>query len=951
MKKNISIIIICFAFFAILNAQSGSIKGVVKDKKTGETIVGANVIIQGTTIGTSTDLDGNYEISGLAPGTYNVLVSFVSYKKQILQVKVGAGVAVLNYDVDEEATEIGEVKVTAARKTGSDIDVLNKIKTSDVVLSGISSQMIQKSQDKDASEVVRRVPGITITDGRFIVVRGLIERYNSVLLNGASAPSFENDVRAFSFDAIPSGIIDNIEIYKSPAPHLPADFAGAAVNVVTKNNADKNEIKVNYSAGYQDNTSMRDFYTYEGGKMDWLGYDDGTRSMPTSLPGTQEFTSLFKFDDAATVAQKKQEITDISRSFKNNWSPVIKRAGLNHSASVSSQSRFVLGKVSIGNITSVNYSRSNEYINRFRGEYQDYDDSLKRMYYNLEFYDNRYTENVKAGLIHNWNIIFGNNHKIEFRNFLNQMGKDVVNLREGVNFYNNDTLKLTELKYQSRFIYSGQIAGKFNFFDDRTKIDVLAGYGRTINDQPDIRRVTYQLNTNIDDPNYHLYQIRMQTKADPLNAGRIYMKLDEKVYNFAINLDQHIFKSEDLNLGIKAGTFIEIKERSFYARSLGVVKPYNTTSVNLFQSVDSVMNSNNFFYATPTSSSGLVYREGTLDRDRYKANNNIFAYYAGLRMNAFKRLSVYGGIRAESFYRKLSDFYFPSPGIDSLDIVMDTLDIFPSVNATFNINEKHLLRFSYGKTTNRPEFRELSSFVFTEFEGFYIVYGNDTLRNSYIDNFDLRYEFYPSPSEVISIGAFYKKFENPIEVFLIQAGTGYDYKPFNSKEAIAQGLEFDLRKSLHALEQSNWFWFLKDLTLVFNTSIIKSEINTVNQKDARDSIRIMQGQSPYIINAGMYYQNDSNGIMVSLMYNRIGDRIAYVGTPDNPHTWELARNSLDFSISKKFGKYYDARIGIKDILNAPVEFVQYYGSKENISFPTRRYLPGRLFTIGFGITF
>jgi len=222
-----------------------------------------------------------------------------------------------------------------------------------------------------------------------------------------------------------------------------------------------------------------------------------------------------------------------------------------------------------------------------------------------------------------------------------------------------------------------------------------------------------------------------------------------------------------------------------------------------------------------------------------------------------------------------------------------------------------------------------------------LIHGNEDLQNAYIKNYDVRYEWYPQMGEIISIGGFYKDFTNPIEVFLIPAGSGYDYKPFNTEKAFSMGTEIDVRKRLTELESAKGFFRnLKNITLVFNTSLIKSEIKT-ELPFARDSSRVMQGQSPYIVNLGINYSGENNGLNVNLSYNIIGKRIAYVGTPLNPHTWELPRNSLDLTVQKNIGERFSAKVGLKDILNNPVRFVLYYGSNESFELPTLKYVPNR----------
>jgi len=460
--------ILLFAVWMIVSilgmAQNGVIKGTITDANTKETLIGATVALQGTTKGAISDFDGNYVIDKVGKGSYNLVISYISYDNQIIRAEVGdGGETTVNIELKPASLDIDEVQVVAKRRENTEVSMLSSLKAGSLIVSGITAQQISKSQDKDAAEVIRRVPGITITDGRFVIVRGLIERYNSVMLNGATAPSFEADKRAFSFDAIPSGMINNILIYKSPAPELPADFAGAAINVETKSVADENSLVISYGTKYVENTTFnRDFQTYKGGKTDWLGFSDNSRNIPSAIPSKEDFNELYVWH-AADYLQKTEKLNTIAKSFTNNWTTSNKSPLPDQNLSVTLQRRFVLGKISIGNITALNFSSTSDLLNINRLEYQNYSEEQNLVNKNFDYKDNRYKESAKLGLIHNWNILYGNNQKLEFRNFINQMGNKTTNIRNGVNYYNVETLRLFDLKYETRFVYSGQLAGEQKF--------------------------------------------------------------------------------------------------------------------------------------------------------------------------------------------------------------------------------------------------------------------------------------------------------------------------------------------------------------------------------------------------------------------------------------------------------------------------------------------------------
>ena len=936
---------------ATVKAQTGVIKGTITDANTKETLIGATVALQGTTNGAVTDFDGNFRIEKVQPGSYNLVISYISYDSQIVRVEVANGKeSDVKVELKVASVDIKEVQVVAKRRDNTEVSMISNLKSGSLIVSGITAQQISKSQDKDAAEVIRRVPGITITDGRFVIVRGLIERYNSVMLNGATAPSFEADKRAFSFDAIPSGMINNILIYKSPAPELPADFAGAAINVETKSVADENSLVISYGTKFVQHTTFnKDFLTYSGGKTDWLGFDDGTRGIPAGIPTSTEFKELYNWQTVDDYLQKTDKLDQISKLFSNNWGTQSKSPMPDQNVSVTLQRRFVLGKVSIGNISSFNYNSTSDWLNIHRLEYQDYSPEQNLVIKDFDFKDVRSKESVKLGFIHNWNILYGNNQKLEFRNFLNQMGNKTTSVRDGINYYNVETLRYFDLKFESRLVYSGQLAGEQRFNQDRTKLNWMAGYGSTNNKQPDNRRLAYALDENVQGNNFNRYYLRLQSVPNPYMGGRLWLDLDENVVEFKADFEQlfRLFDSET-DYSLKAGIYHQQKTRSFDSRLIGAVAVKGAPDI-FYNSLNEIFAEENFYFdqTAPYNEHGLSYRDNTNASDSYKASDELTAGYVGLKIPFTPKLNLYGGVRIEKFHRLISDFYEKTENTDELDIVRDTINVFPSLNLTYNLNEKNLFRASYGKTVNRPEFREMSNFVYQDFEMFVLIHGNEELQNAYIDNYDFRYEWYPSAGEIVSVAAFYKNFTNPIEAFLIPAGTGYDYKPYNTEKGYSMGLELDVRKKLTEFEKSgSVLHYLKDLTIIFNTSLIKSEINTEKQGFARDTKRIMQGQSPYILNLGLNYQHEKSGLTASLNYNLCGKRIVYVGTPTNPHTWELPRNSLDLTVEKSIGKRLSLKAGLKDILNQPVRFVQYYGPAEDIEMDTYRYTPNRNFSLG-----
>ncbi|MCB9013143.1 MAG: TonB-dependent receptor [Bacteroidales bacterium] len=957
-----SIISILFTMFYITAfSQTGSISGNVSDASTGESLVGATVLIQGTFNGTITNLDGNFEIKGISPGTYNVVVSYISYDKQIISAVVKSGEpTALDVKLSTASLSVDEVTVVGRKRSNTETSMVVNIKSIDVLANGITADQIKKSQDSDAAEVIRRVPGITITDGRFIVVRGLSERYNSVLINGAMAPSFEANKKSFSFDAIPSGMIDNIMIYKSPAPELPADFAGASINIITKEVADKNEFKISYGTGLVQNTTFIDnFQKYDGGKYDFLGFDDGTRNFPSELPSTDKMNELYKWPSLTAYYQRMDSLQTISRAFNKNWSTHNIKAIPDQNFSASLERRFVLGKMSLGNITSLSYKFSNDYKNIDRLEYYDYDETNKILNYSYDYKDETFVQKANIGLVHNWLLIFGDNQRIGFRNLINNSGENKTVQRTGFDVYNSEDIKSTNLRFVQRFIYSGQLEGQHHINDNKTRFNWLLGYSYTANNDPDNRRYVYT--RPINSPDSIPYSFQYDSKPSVYYGGRLTQNLKEKDFNYKFDLVQDMYYTLSNNpIQLKTGFFIDAKNRDFKTRKVGIVAPRGTNKVKvtgLEGNIDVIMDDSNFYYDPTTPNiTGFAYADGSEPINSYKAYERNNDAYLGLKLPFGDVVDIYGGLRIEDFHRTITDNYKKIKDADgqvlndSLDYHSDTLSFFPSVNLKFKLNNKTNLRLSYGKTVNRPEFREVVGGYYEDFELNAIVHGNPELQSCYINNYDIRYEYYPTPGEYISLAAFYKKFNNPIEIFQIPAGTTFDYKPYNTENAYSRGIELDIRKQLSFMEEVPVLGFMKNLAIVFNTSLIQSEIQT-DKGFARDSARIMQGQSPYIVNLGLSYSDPDKGLLVSLNYNKIGKRIAFVGTDIQPNTWQLPRNSVDFTLEKTVAEKLSIKFGIKDLLNSPEHFVEYMIGDNQVEVTKVKYIPNRKISLGIAYTF
>lgn len=939
--KTVLVLLFTISSSAFSQTTSGTISGVVKEQATGETMPGVNVVIEGTLRGAATGVNGEFTIAGVEPGTYNLTITFISYQPVTIE-----GVVVKPNTVTEvtammtdASIELEDIVIVATKRNDSEVSVMNNIKNSPVVVSGISAQLISRTQDKDASEVVRRLPGVSIVDDRFIVVRGLSSRYNNVWLNNSSAPSLEADTRSFSFDLIPSSMIENIFILKSPTADLPADYSGGFIKVSTTGIPSKNSFFASYGTTFRQYSTFNSYSAEKGSSTDWLTAGSSYRSLPDAMP-----SHLDQYE-SATNPDIRNRVTEIGQSLNNSWEPIPVTGLPDQKFTLGLNSRFEKGSFIAGNVTSLTYSYSNAFNEVENNSYSIYNFRYDTPGILDEFTDNQYKTNARIGLMHNWTFYPAQGLKLEFRNFFTSTSQSRVTLREGRDWYNNGRyISAGEMKYSNRLIYSGQLGGEKIFNEGKMVIDFTAGYSLSSKDEPDIRRYRYIS----DDPQTESYILLFGNNPDLSSVARMWLGLEEDNISGLLNLFRKI-KIGNVEAELKTGLYAETRKREFNARNFGYALGSNESQLTS----SSLPVEELFMPENINLTDGIKLKEVTALSDSYSANSQVIAGYLNFRFRFSFKADLSVGVRAEKERQELSS-YRQGTTIP-VNVVRDTINIFPSANFAYNLTPKSLLRVTYGLSVNRPEFREMAPFYFVDFDQNAGIYGNENIKQAYIHNFDLRYEFYPGNNETFNVGIFYKDFTNPIEV-MIMGNNPTQFSFDNISSAYSYGLETEARKSLDFISEK-----LKNFTAVFNLALIKSSV-------AFD--RPLQGQSPYIINVGLFYQKPDKGFAASLVYNRIGQRIVAVGRP-SPNEWESIpdiyerpRNEADLSVSKTIGERLELKAGIKDIFGEKIVFQQnvktvvdmsYYGSDGSKAFDriqvTKAYYPGRQFSVGLSYKF
>jgi hypothetical protein len=876
-------------------AQTGTISGSIIDLITGEGVIGANVVIDGTSTGSSTDVFGKFTIDYLKPGSYNLVVTSISYKvKKLENVMVETGkITNINSTLEEDIAELENIVVSGLRETNNDLSLLNSIRASTHVISGISAEQISKTQDRDAAQVVRRIPGITLIQDRFIIVRGLSSRYNTVMLNGALAPSTESDTRAFSFDIIPSNLLDRVMVYKSGSYENPGEWGGAVIKIFTKNVVDENFTSFNFTTGYRNNTTLNAFKKQNPSSTDFLTFGNGKRGLPQDFPSNLRDLN---FQYAKLISH--------SHNFQNDWQIRNSTAPADLRIRFDMGRKFYLGGIKVNNINSVSYSNTYQHNNIDRFRYTGYNSSGESVPF-FSYIDDQYSNNLRLSFLNNWLLQINPNNKIEFRNMYTRIGNTETTIRSGINQNRDVEERNYSLRYQSRGIYSGQVQGTHEFNESQSSLTWVVGVSHTLRNEPDWKRIQSRRIIGSETQ----FQFVIPNTANVQDASRFYTKVNELAFLNTVDFEHRI----DLPglkdpLKIKTGYFLEKNNRNFSARTIGFIRASSNFDNSILTSpLESIFNKENIRFPD-----GMIISENTKYTDKYYAVNSTAAGYAGLSLPFAPNFNLSTGARLE--FNRQAFTTAPTPSGKPDDVERNTLFLLPSLNLTYNITNKMLIRSAYGRSVNRPQFRELAPFSFYDFDYTVDRVGNTALKSAIIDNIDTRWELYPTPVELISFGVFYKRFENPIETIIT---TGADNPVFifsNAKGATAYGTEIEIRKSLKNISSSR---FIQNFSLVLNGALIHSQIDLTNSSNlTQASVRPMEGQSPYVINTGLFYQDDNKGFLFNIMYNKYGKRIFLVGDNEFPTIYEMPRDLLDLTISKSIGKKMDLRLGISDLLNA-----------------------------------
>lgn len=915
-------------------AQNGFLRGTVYDDATGEYLPGVTVVIEGTTTGTITDLDGKFNIA-VAAGVYTLRVSFISYETLTIgDVKVTSGKATLfeNLRLKEASISLSEVTIVAQQVRSSENALLTIKRKSANVMDGISAVNLRKIGDSDAASSMKRVPGVSVEGGKYVFVRGLGDRYTKTTLNGVDIPGLDPDRNSLQMDIFPSNLIDNIIVHKSFTADLPADFTGGVVDIAIKDFPEEKKGTLSLQAGYNPNFHFNsDYLTYEGSGTDFLGFDNGARDIPATSDIPQ-FSQVVGNPGGARATRYKE----ILGAFNPVMAASNKSSQMDGGFGFSFGDQIPLKKNTMGYNIAFSYKNSTEFYKEAQfSRYGLSGDREEKEMENRDLQIGNYGVNnvMLSGLAGFAFKTLNAKYRIYFLHLQNGESKAGI-----FTYTSNDQGAIFEglqhnLDYSQRSLSNILIDGKHNFQKSRWELAWKVSPTISKMEDPDIRFTRYI---------YPEGEYIISTESG--FPERIWRDLKETSIGSLV----HATKEFDLmgnTSKVKFGAAYTYKERDFLIRNFAL----NVRNIPLTGDPDELFSPENLWPYQGNAGRGTTYEApfDPVNPNQFQANLYNAAGYLSGEFVLVKDLKIVAGVRVEKYVQRYTGQDQLGTHVLNNEKVLDDLNLFPSANFIYSLSEKQNLRLSYSLTIARPSFKELSyAEIYDPVSGRTFIGGlfrdaNDVAGIEYwdgnlvstgIQNLDLRWELYREMGQMISMSGFFKSFDNPIEMVQFATQTG-SFQPRNVGDGQIVGAEVELRQNLAFLHPA-----ASDFLLTANVTYTDSRIEmSKTELDSRtgnartgqtiDKYRDMAGQAPYIVNAGLAYNGGEagfwNGFEAGVYYNVQGETLQYVGIADRPDVYAKPFHSLNVNLNKTFGSRKQFQVGFKvdNLLNSRSESI------------------------------
>jgi len=912
----LSFLFVLLSFTSIFS--QGIISGTVLDKESGETMISATVLVEGTDAGEVTDFDGKYQIK-IDAGTYDIVFSYVGYPEMKIEgvvVKDG-GVTVIDalLTMGKGGVQIEEIVVQAeAIKTTENAILVTRLNANRFT-DGISQGEMAKLNISSADQAVAKVVGVSIADGS-VVVRGLGDRYSTAQLNGASIPSANPYKNSVNLDLIPAGLLSNIITSKTFTPDQPGTFTGGNVNIETKSFPETKSFKVSLSTGYNTQSSFQNnFLTHDGGDLDWLGYDDGYRSRSSLYDDENYADALLRSagtkarnDDA--MAAKVEELYDATLT---NMVPTTTTTPMNHGIGFSFGNQYEVGGRDLGVILSANYSRSFRHYDAGLRNYALESTTSQNLNQNFNLGGTTSIESPTVGGMVGLSYKINPSNRISFNTLYNHSADKSTRSFSGEhNTYQvtfPEIFEFRELYWLERSLLNNMLLGQHLFGSDGVKLEWIASASVAMQREPELRYFGNEFDPrDLDDPTDDRYAIRAPSEYDYPN--HFFRKLSDEQFEGKLDLTFPVLHNLSKGNKIKTGILYSLKNRIFDERRYSVqeksAENYNGDAAAFFSDENSGVIEKD---ANVRNVIGNYIVDDTRASNSYIGSEKVMAIYAMGTIKPIENLDIVFGTRLENAS-------LPVESADSL-YTAGKLSVLPSINLRYALANKMNLRAAFTQTVARPNLRELAPFSNFDFRTGAFIVGNPKLKITSITNLDLRWEWMPRIGEILAISTYLKSFINPIVlVNLGKSNPEFQYQ--NVDKAIVYGVELEYRKNLGFISPA-----LNNFKLGANLSCIYSEVNIDAEEladirsinpDASDK-RTFFNQSPYIVNTNLVYSNSEKNIDATLSFNIFGDRLVIVGQEGTPDIFEQTRPKLDFTISKKIKENLSVRLSAKNLLD------------------------------------
>ncbi|MGE3312240.1 MAG: TonB-dependent receptor [Limisphaerales bacterium] len=912
--------------------ETGAISGTLLEAWEGKPLAGVAVTVRGTTLATTSDGQGRYQLSNVPVGDQVVRFSRSGYATAVVtDVRVLAGqTTTANGTLRPEFYEMEEFEVTAEVFSEQAVAILQERQGSSSIMDAIGSEQFRKLGVSDAADIMTKVTGTTVVEGKFAVIRGLGDRYNVTLLNGAEVPTADPYRRAAQLDMIPAGMIDRVLVSKTFTPDLPGGFAGGAANIITRSFPEKFTLSV--MLGQEINTQStgnEDYLRYKGGATDWAGFDDGSRQLPPELSSAsldQLITPPRVTRETPEQAQERRAQADRVQDSLNSFSsyqfaPTTEAPPPNISGALSVGDSMPAGVGKFGYLASVTYNR----------RYTFYDDGVSAKYRNADVDTEPYETYVDARSYTelNWSGVVGlgyelsEDHEFGFNFIYNRAAEDIARRQVGERPENftNRVVDRSMLHWAERDLQNFQMLGR-HAFPDWLDMDVnwLVSLAGTSQDEPDLRFFNYAR-----DADYTNNEINNNSLPEPSVPTRTWRRLDESNLNARFDDTIKFQWLPELETVFGVGTSVSFSDRTFFQKSFGfeegIPQPSDPWTVD--GTPNNFFTPENLRYRTELSSRGATnyifprrFQIQQFGDFTYVGSQEIIAGYFKVEQAVTPWLRVLGGLRPESTELLMESV----SNRGNTNSTVTQLDILPSAGLVFALRSNMNFRLSYSETVARPTYREFAAYEAYDPFGDEIVRGNPNLTMSAIKNYDARWEWFPSPGAVLSVGGFYKKLKDPIEKVIVTFGGGI-VSFENREEATVYGAEFEARHQLDIIDE-----LLADFSVGFNFSYIISEVPLTEQEKINDPAspdpRQLYDQSEWIANMDFSWDNKRLGTTATVAFNWAAPRI-YLVDVGGPDVFEHPPMMVDLIVSQRLSDHWKLRFTGRNLLNA--EYQRTYG--------------------------